>query len=118
MATISDTAAFDDDDGYYDLTAEEEALLCQLDAQISQRPPKATAADSFTESTLFETPRSHVSTTASPGHSSRTYKSSPGRGLAAAGPANANSSVASNGLYPDRKYCPTRYTDQAVSPTY
>lgn len=106
MATVYNSAVFDDDD-YYDLTAEEEALLCQLDTQVSPPPPtKTTAASSFADSTLFETPRSHVSATYSPGASSRAYKPDPRRDPPAVGPASASASVANNVLYPDRTYYP------------
>ena len=104
MATLSGAASLDE---YYDLTAEEEALLCQIDAQIPPLATQATGADSSTNSILFVTPQSHVPATVSSRDNFGIGKAGPRQGPAAAGTgASADTPVAKDVLYPDRMSCP------------
>lgn len=102
MATLSESAALTDDDTYYDLTAEEEALLCEIDIQLAPCAVGASTAEP-NESTVFETPRTHVSATISFATSSRNVSAtiSTPSGSRSREPCLRQSPVPEAVLYPD-----------------
>ena len=106
MATLSESAALTDDDTYYDLTAEEEALLCEIDIELVTCAVGANDAEP-NESTVFETPRTHVSATISSTTSSRNVSAtiSPPRSRE---PGPRQGSVSEAVLYPDCTYTTLR----------
>ena len=118
MATLSESAALTDDDTYYDLTAEEEALLCEIDIELAPCAVGASNAEP-NESTVFEIPRTHVSATISSATSSRHVAAtiSTPSGSRSREPDPRQSPVPEAVLYPDCMFEPyVRQVNEAREP--
>lgn len=111
MAAITARPSLDE---YYDLTAEEEALLCEIDIQAASLDVSSGLTGGRV---LFEESRSHgfTASVVRCGSGDRDPGFSP---CSAAAPTTADAAVA-DALYPDRK-CPvakTKEESEAAGPT-
>ena len=115
MANAPESTLLDD---YYDLTAEEEALLCQIDTHISPLAAKASAADASTDSVLAETPLSHASATVFQGDSSVARQPGLDRvPQVSRAAASASTPFPTGVVYPDCMSSPSARVTRSSSPT-